>query len=164
MRRGPDRGRADPGQEQGARPLASSGASGRWAGSPRWVSTGRTGTPQRHPRWKTELVALSRATVERYRRALTRWPLWPMTIVGVGPTTDVHRPDSMAPTGVVTASFDRSHEVCRLPAIGGRICGLAAGSSHARAGPGLLWLVCPGPAGSCARSNEKPSTRSKAAF
>ena len=40
-----------------------------------------------------ELEAFSRVTVEDIRRVLTRWPLWPMTIVSVGPTTDVHRPD-----------------------------------------------------------------------
>jgi predicted Zn-dependent peptidase len=40
-----------------------------------------------------ELDAFSRVTLNDLRRLLARWPLWPMTIVSVGPATDVHRPD-----------------------------------------------------------------------
>jgi predicted Zn-dependent peptidase len=39
-----------------------------------------------------ELEAFSRVRVDDLRRLLHDWPLWPMTIVSVGPTTDVHRP------------------------------------------------------------------------
>jgi predicted Zn-dependent peptidase len=39
-----------------------------------------------------ELEAFSRVTVDDIHRVLTEWPLWPMTTVAVGPTTDVHRP------------------------------------------------------------------------
>jgi predicted Zn-dependent peptidase len=39
-----------------------------------------------------ELDAFSRVTVQDVRRLLTDWPLWPMTIVSVGPTTEVHQP------------------------------------------------------------------------
>ncbi len=40
-----------------------------------------------------ELDAFNRVTVADLRRLLSEWPLWPMTIVSVGPTTDVHPPD-----------------------------------------------------------------------
>lgn len=40
-----------------------------------------------------ELEAFSRVTLEDIRRVLTEWPLWPMTVVSVGPTTDIHRPE-----------------------------------------------------------------------
>ena len=36
-----------------------------------------------------ELEAFSRVTLADLRRVLGNWPLWPMTIVSVGPTTDV---------------------------------------------------------------------------
>jgi predicted Zn-dependent peptidase len=39
-----------------------------------------------------ELEAFSRVTRADLRRVLDRWPLLPMTIVSVGPTTDVHPP------------------------------------------------------------------------
>jgi hypothetical protein len=39
-----------------------------------------------------ELEAFSRVTPDDLRRVLTEWPLWPMTIVSVGPTTDLHVP------------------------------------------------------------------------
>jgi predicted Zn-dependent peptidase len=39
-----------------------------------------------------ELEAFSRVTLADLRRVLERWPLLPMTIVSVGPTTDVHPP------------------------------------------------------------------------
>jgi predicted Zn-dependent peptidase len=39
-----------------------------------------------------ELEAFSRVTLDDLRRVLHDWPLWPMTIVSVGPTTEVHRP------------------------------------------------------------------------
>jgi predicted Zn-dependent peptidase len=40
-----------------------------------------------------ELEAFSRVTLADLRRLLVDWPLWPMTIVSVGPTTDLHRPE-----------------------------------------------------------------------
>jgi predicted Zn-dependent peptidase len=39
-----------------------------------------------------ELEAFSRVTLDDLRRVLDRWPLLPMTVVSVGPTTDVHPP------------------------------------------------------------------------
>ena len=39
-----------------------------------------------------ELAAFSRVTLDDLRRLLHDWPLWPMTIVSVGPTTEVHQP------------------------------------------------------------------------
>jgi predicted Zn-dependent peptidase len=39
-----------------------------------------------------ELEAFSRVSLDDLRRVLTEWPLWPMTIVSVGPTTDLHVP------------------------------------------------------------------------
>ena len=39
-----------------------------------------------------ELEAFNRVTLAGLRRLLVDWPLWPMTIVSVGPTTDVHAP------------------------------------------------------------------------
>ena len=39
-----------------------------------------------------EMQAYSAVTVADVRRVLDRWPLLPMTIVSVGPTTDVHPP------------------------------------------------------------------------
>jgi predicted Zn-dependent peptidase len=40
-----------------------------------------------------ELEAFNRVTRDDLRRLLRDWPLWPMTIVSVGPTTDVHAPE-----------------------------------------------------------------------
>jgi predicted Zn-dependent peptidase len=40
-----------------------------------------------------ELEAFSRVTALDLRRVLDRWPLLPMTVVSVGPTTKVHAPD-----------------------------------------------------------------------
>jgi predicted Zn-dependent peptidase len=40
-----------------------------------------------------ELDAFNRVTLADLRRLLVDWPLWPMTIVSVGPMIDVHRPD-----------------------------------------------------------------------
>lgn len=40
-----------------------------------------------------ELEAFSRVTLDDLRRVLKEWPLLPMTIVSVGPTTDVHAPE-----------------------------------------------------------------------
>ncbi|AGA25236.1 M16 family metallopeptidase [Singulisphaera acidiphila] len=40
-----------------------------------------------------ELEAFSRVTLDDLRRILAEWPLLPMTIVSVGPTTDVHAPE-----------------------------------------------------------------------
>ncbi len=37
-----------------------------------------------------DLEAFSRVTLDDLRRILKEWPFWPMTIVSVGPTTDVH--------------------------------------------------------------------------
>ncbi len=39
-----------------------------------------------------ELNAFSRVTLDDLRRLLRDWPLWPMTIVSVGPTTEVQQP------------------------------------------------------------------------
>ena len=39
-----------------------------------------------------DLEAFSRVTLDDVRRVLKDWPLWPMTIVSVGPTTDLHAP------------------------------------------------------------------------
>ncbi|MHB1561077.1 MAG: M16 family metallopeptidase [Isosphaeraceae bacterium] len=39
-----------------------------------------------------ELEAFGRVTLADLRRLLEQWPLWPMTIVSVGPTTDVRPP------------------------------------------------------------------------
>ena len=39
-----------------------------------------------------ELEEFNRVTLGDLRRLLVQWPLWPMTIVSVGPTTDVHLP------------------------------------------------------------------------
>jgi predicted Zn-dependent peptidase len=40
-----------------------------------------------------ELEAFSRVTLDDLRRILDRWPLWPMTIVSVGPTTEIQPPE-----------------------------------------------------------------------
>jgi predicted Zn-dependent peptidase len=37
-----------------------------------------------------ELEAFNRVSLEDLRRLLREWPLWPLTVVSVGPTTDVH--------------------------------------------------------------------------
>ena len=39
-----------------------------------------------------ELAAFSRVTVSDLRRLLRDWPIWPLSIVSVGPTTNVHTP------------------------------------------------------------------------
>ena len=39
-----------------------------------------------------ELEAYNRVTLDDLRRVLGRWPLLPMTVVSVGPTTDIHPP------------------------------------------------------------------------
>jgi predicted Zn-dependent peptidase len=39
-----------------------------------------------------ELQAFARVTADDLLRLLREWPLWPMTVVSVGPTTDVQRP------------------------------------------------------------------------
>jgi predicted Zn-dependent peptidase len=39
-----------------------------------------------------EIEAFSRVTLDDLRRILDRWPLWPMTIVSVGPTTEIQPP------------------------------------------------------------------------
>ncbi len=40
-----------------------------------------------------ELELFGKVTVDDARRVLTAWPLLPMTVVSVGPTTDVHSPN-----------------------------------------------------------------------
>ena len=40
-----------------------------------------------------ELEAFAAVTRADLRRVLDRWPLLPMTIVSVGPTTEIHPPD-----------------------------------------------------------------------
>lgn len=40
-----------------------------------------------------ELEAFNRVTVADLQRLLVEWPLWPMTIVSVGPTTELHPPE-----------------------------------------------------------------------
>jgi len=37
-----------------------------------------------------ELEAFNRVSLDDLRRLLLEWPLWPLTVVSVGPTTDVH--------------------------------------------------------------------------
>ena len=37
--------------------------------------------------------AFSRVTVADLGRLLSDWPLWPLSIVSVGPTTDLHAPE-----------------------------------------------------------------------
>ena len=39
-----------------------------------------------------ELEAFSRVSVDQIRRLLREWPLWPMTVVSVGPTTEIQPP------------------------------------------------------------------------
>lgn len=39
-----------------------------------------------------ELEAFSRVTVDQVRRLVKEWPLWPMTVVSVGPTTEIQPP------------------------------------------------------------------------
>jgi predicted Zn-dependent peptidase len=39
-----------------------------------------------------ELAAFSKVTREDLSRVLADWPLWPMTIVSVGPTTEIQPP------------------------------------------------------------------------
>jgi len=39
-----------------------------------------------------ELEAFSRVTLDNLRRLLHDWPLWPMTIISVGPTTKIQEP------------------------------------------------------------------------
>jgi predicted Zn-dependent peptidase len=46
-----------------------------------------------HVTVETELELYSNVTVSDVRRVLESWPLVPMTIVSVGPTTDVHPPE-----------------------------------------------------------------------
>jgi hypothetical protein len=40
-----------------------------------------------------ELEAYSRVTVDDLRRLLHDWPLWPLSIVSVGPTTEIRPPE-----------------------------------------------------------------------
>jgi len=40
-----------------------------------------------------EMEAFSNVSAEQIRRLLNEWPLWPMTITAVGPTTDLHAPE-----------------------------------------------------------------------
>lgn len=40
-----------------------------------------------------ELEAFTKVSVGDLRRLLADWPLWPLTIVSVGPTTEVKSPD-----------------------------------------------------------------------
>ena len=43
-----------------------------------------------------ELEAFNKVTVDDLRRLLSDWPLWPLTTVSVGPTTEVkRRPDDL---------------------------------------------------------------------
>ncbi len=39
-----------------------------------------------------ELQAFNKVTLDDLRRLLADWPLWPLTIVSVGPTTELHAP------------------------------------------------------------------------
>ena len=43
-------------------------------------------------RVEDELEAFSRVTLDDLGRLLSDWPLWPLTVVSVGPTTDMHLP------------------------------------------------------------------------
>jgi predicted Zn-dependent peptidase len=40
-----------------------------------------------------ELRAFSQVTLHDLKRVLEAWPLWPLTIVSVGPATDIHAPE-----------------------------------------------------------------------
>ena len=40
-----------------------------------------------------ELEAYSRVSESDLRRVLHDWPLWPLSIVSVGPTTDIQQPE-----------------------------------------------------------------------
>jgi predicted Zn-dependent peptidase len=40
-----------------------------------------------------ELEAFNKVTLDDLKRLLAAWPLWPLTIVSVGPTTDIHAPE-----------------------------------------------------------------------
>jgi len=42
---------------------------------------------------ENELEAFDKVTLADLRRLLADWPLWPVTIVSVGPTTELHPPD-----------------------------------------------------------------------
>jgi predicted Zn-dependent peptidase len=39
-----------------------------------------------------ELEAFNRVTLDDLRRLMGEWPLWPLTVVSVGPSTDLHAP------------------------------------------------------------------------
>ena len=83
-------GGTGPGQEQGARPVgpaerAPDGPAGRPL-----ASTGSTAA--RTCSIEQELDAFSKVSLDQIRRLLHDWPLWPMTIVSVGPTTKIKPP------------------------------------------------------------------------
>ena len=88
MARRADRGGADPGQEQGARPL---GAPQRAADGPARLAGFHWMYRHAYISVEEELEAFNRVTLDDLRRLLLDWPLWPLTIVSVGPTTDVHQ-------------------------------------------------------------------------
>ena len=85
-----DRRRAGSGQEQGAGAL---GAAER-APMGRLASLGFNWMYRRqYLSIEDELAAFSKVTREDLSRVLADWPLWPMTIVSVGPTTEIHPPE-----------------------------------------------------------------------
>jgi predicted Zn-dependent peptidase len=60
---------------------------------PRMMSLGLNWTYRRkYLTIEADLQAYSRVTMADLRRVLERWPLWPATVVTVGPTTDVAAP------------------------------------------------------------------------
>jgi len=46
-----------------------------------------------HMSLEREMEAYSSVSVNQIRRLLDEWPLWPMTIIAVGPATDLHAPE-----------------------------------------------------------------------
>lgn len=46
-----------------------------------------------HMSLEREIQAYSSVTLTQIRRLLNQWPLWPMTIVAVGPATNLHAPE-----------------------------------------------------------------------
>ena len=47
---------------------------------------------QKYVTVKDELELLSKVTIPDLNRVLEEWPLWPATVVTVGPTTKLHAP------------------------------------------------------------------------
>ena len=80
-----DRRRAGPGQEQGPRAV---GAPKRTPDGPARVPRVPLDVPARLHLRRTRARGIQQGHVADLRRLLADWPLWPLTIVSVGPTTD----------------------------------------------------------------------------